>query len=733
MCRTPPLLCTSEVSEQLLSMLNSPLSILPALHYLSLIQESDFSLSVIKCVLAKMEGFQACADLERSLFTNHQNPILLCTILTETCHRLSQFRLIYREKFQLFSHFFLKLGRNILYQYQDYKHLQAVFLSKEYGNKCLFDLLCSNTERYRSLLSSSVVVSLVQDLWAGGEESRLNFSTLCILTHAFTDLNVFSLHKKREIPLKCAFRLQSWRKAAALRAVVEGLGLICVYALGLAAVVVYVNAIQISQDFSASLAEVQQANSHIEQSNYLIIAYVFISASLVLHLLQRFVYKRLLAEPMNWAVKDWVDVLLLPTTLVIQVFYRMVTIEKETFQMMTDTMESVFAGIFILAGVRMALTCLVFRAVGPLLRMVFIVMKDVFAFVMLYAVCLITCAIVMNILFYTSTSNFGNVALSLRTLIQWSIAGPDLSIFQSRVEAGSFLGVLWVFISSVVLLNLLIAVLSTRYQEVWPQCMADYVSALYLTYTQVRYEFPYGALVLSPAPFSVLTCPLVLLYWLFPKSAKYLDRWFVLIAYQPIFICAVGLFAAYTLMCALVAYISVLVRLIGCRKAGKSAFWLLFGPFYLLYVSGIALFSFSSMLYSEAEEESSSPDVKFALSSIAPFLQSACKGKRSACLVPHSDIASVLAPFPHSCLSNSSLRSFPGIVSALTQGKGRISHDMRALVMGIFEQYRSYSKEDVDLLRMMRFLPIVSQLPSVNIAYTQRALLSTSLAASPPE
>lgn len=703
-------------------MLNFPLSVLPALHFLSLIQESDFTLACLKCVYAKMVSFQTCSDVENSIFLNHPNPLLLCTILSETCDRLSRFRLLYHEKFQLSSLFFLNLCRNILSQYQNYRLLQAAFLSKEYGNRCLFDLLCSNTEKYRCLLASSAVVSLAQDLWVGGQEYRLNFSAACILTHAFTDLNVFSLHKRREIPVKCAFRLQSWRKAAALRAVVEGLGLICLYAVGLVAVFIYVDAVHTVRDLSAPLSEVQQANIRLNQSLDIIIAYLLIAASLVLHLLQRFLYKQLLAEEMLWTAKDWVDVLLLPTTLVIQVFFRHFTV---SFQKTLDTMESVFAAVFVLAGIRMALTCLVFRAVGPLLRMVFIVMKDVCAFVMLYAVCLITCAIVMSVLFYTTESSFGNLALSLRTLVQWSVGGPDLAVFEDRVEAGSVLGVLWVFVSSVVLLNLLIAVLSKRYEEVWPQCLADYVSALYLSYSQVRYESPYGALVLSPAPFSVLTAPLVLFYWLLPSSAKYLDHWFVLLAYQPIFLCAVGLFTVYTLICAGVVYVSVFWRLLGCRQVGKGVFWMCFGPIYLIYVSGIALCSFSSMLYSEIDDESDSSYAKVAISSLTPFLQSVCKGKRS-CLVSQSDIASVIAPFPRSFLPSPTSWTFPRIASALIQDQVKISHSVRCQIMDIFEQYRSYSKGHFDLLRMRRLLLNSPQLPSVHIAYTQRALLSTS-------
>lgn len=729
-CRTSCLLCASEVMEQLICMLDASDCMLPGLYFLSLVQESDFSLSYIKCIFAKMVGFRGNRDLEGHLFVNHQNPLLLCVVISETCARLSSFRLIYREKFLLLSHFFLQFCQNILSQYQDFRHIKAAFLTKSYGNKCLLDLLSSNTERYSALLSSSAVVALAQDLWTGGEEFMLNFSAICGLTHVFTDLDVFSLHKRRKPTAKCVLRLQSWRKAASLRAIVEGVGLICLYGLGLFAVIVYVRSMEIIRNSHSDIEETQQANTEVVKAVDLIGAYLFIAVSLVLHQLQRIAYKQLLKEPMKWAAKDCVDILLLLATVLIQAVYRTLPSNKDTFQLLIDLMESCFTVVFILAGIRMGLSCAVYQTVGPLLRMVIIVMKDVIAFVMLYAVCLITCATVFNILFYTSPP-FNTLALSLRTLFQWSVGGPDLSLFEGRETLGSLLGVLWMFISSIVLLNLLIAVLSTRYSQVWPQCMADYVSALYNNYTQVRYEKPYGALVVSPAPFSVLTSPLLILYWLYPKSAKYMDYWFVLIAYQPIFVCGVGVFTGYTLICALVAYISVFVRLIGSCRVRKGLMWLFLGPFYLLYVSGSTIYSFCSLLYSDIDEESSQSNAQFAISSISSFLQSACKGKQTACTVSLSDIASVVAPFPRNFLPNSlPIKRFPSLVAAAAKEKGKVSYEVRAEIVEIFKPFQSYSETlkegKVDLLRMLRFLPVFPHFPSMNVAYTQQALRFTT-------
>ena len=716
--------------EQLICMLNASHSILPGLYFLSLVQESDFSLNYIKCIFAKMVGLKGNTDLEGNLVANHENPLLLCTVISETCARLSSFRLIYREKFLLLSHFFLQLCQNILSQYQDYRYIKAAFLTKSYGNRCLLDLLTSNTERYSALLSSNAVVALAQDLWTGGEEFRLNFSAICGLTHAFTDLDVFSLHKRRKPTAKCVLRLQSWRKAAALRALVEGLGLICLYGLGPVAVVVYVRSMKIIRNLHADIEEIQQANMEVVKAVDLIGAYLFIACSLVLHQLQRIVYKQLLKEPMKWAAKDCVDILLLLATVLIQAAYRFVPSNKHTFQMLIDLMESCFTVVFILAGIRMGLSCAVYQTVGPLLRMVIIVMKDVLAFVMLYAVCLITCATVFNILFYTSEP-FSSLALSLRTLFQWSVGGPDFTLLEDRETLGSLLGVLWMFISSIVLLNLLIAVLSTRYSQVWPQCMADYVSALYTNYTQVRYERPYGALVVSPAPFSVLTSPLLLLYWLYPSSAKHMDYWFVLIAYQPIFVCGMGLFTGYTLICALVAYISVPVRLIGSGRLRKGLIWLVLGPFYLLYVSGSTIYSFCFLLYSDIDEESSHNNAQLPLSSITSFLQSACKGKQTACTVSLSDITSVMAPFPRYFQPNSlPIKRLPSLVAAVAKEKGKVSYEVRAEIVEIFKLYESYSdtvsEGRIDLLRMLRFMPVSPHFPSMNVAYTQRALRFTT-------
>ena len=286
------------------------------------------------------------------------------------------------------------------------------------------------------------------------------------------------------------------------------------------------------------------------------------------------------------------------------------------------------------------------RTFGPILRMIYVIWKDISNYLFIYMLVLVSFAMLFASALWR-IYQFSSIQLTMRTLFHWGIAGVDVSDITSRMLLASTLGILWTLISAVFMLNLLIAVLSCRYEQLAPQAQADYVCIVYQSYHQSRCDTDYASLVIAPAPFNFLTAPALPLYLLFPTHAPRINHFFTVLSYQVMFLAGLCIFTVYTAVISLWTYVLVPVALV--KKGGwRGSLWVvpwgLAGPLYLLFLYFYSLPSFYHYAYfDDKEEEVQEPDLYRSLRDHLGRLA------RSA--------PSVLMPFD---LLVTTLRQFPG-------------------------------------------------------------------------
>ena len=402
-----------------------------------------------------------------------------------------------------------------------------------------------------------------------------------------------------------------------------------------------------------------------------------------------------------------------------------------------EVQEYLYAIMMFCLCLRMSAILTQTRTFGPWIRMIFLVTKDIMVYLLLYLLAVLSFALTYVVLFRRELEQFGSIQLSIRTLFQWSVAGIDSEVFTSRIELGSILAIAWGFVSTIILLNLLVGVLSVSFEALVPLVTADYVSLMYQSYTQTRYQEPFGALVVAPSPLNFLTICLVPIYACCPAAAQRLNGLFVVLSYQIWFLIGSVLFLLYCIGASAVAYIYVLWELIGKRQISTFPLWLLLGPFYLLFLLFLSYFQFVRNMYAMHPSNPSSLLPPDTLSPCTRFLSSLPAFPPS---IPLSDIQSSLTLLPRDHNLLSTLEIGTGIHSARLReateriyfSKAQILDERGRSIFKFFGQFAS-CKEDgasavVDVRRMRKLLEMcggdVEKLIAVNISAVESALLS---------
>ena len=712
----------------MMSKVSEALSALKLLHY---VQKDDWSLVDIENMYLKavemLEGF----DLESSPFANHNNPLFLAVALSEACQHMSKFCLEFQTKFQVLTLRFRQLAEKIQSQFTDYRVVEILYTERIYGNECLFDVLTRSTEQYRSLLCSHTVVAVAQHLWDGGSQFESNFERMCPATLLLgtEGQEPFQVHRAEKKFTLSIFRLSEWKRNNTLKFIVEAIGLILTFFTMMVNLVCYTSVAQQLRDPDLLLPDRISLANDVDAIGRFSITYNTFIWLMLLYLLQIWNYVYITGGSIIVQMKDVMDCLLFALALLNAI------LNNRTFQLdltpkeLRAIAEPSFGLVFLVTGFRMLLTLLITRSFGPMIRMVFIVMKDVGVFLCIFLVALVSFGVLAHCLFYIEPE-FSDVFLSLRTLYQWSLSGVDFSVFSVRTDWGSVVGVVWMFVSAIILLNLLIAVLSVRYEELAPQCTADYVSAVYRQYSLTHYQEPYGALVMAPAPLTFLTLPLTPLYFFCPRSAKRINTAFVILTYQPFFMLGLLLFVIYTISYSIIAYFYAAANLARRFKWLKLILWLTLGPGYLIWLGLSSLIAYTRLMY-EADPpkmeclpiEVLHPVIKFLSTlRVFPVLQT-------------EDLRAILAKFPIRSSEKVTVRerAFSAVLTRVIPSQNRLSTIKRSQIKSLFEQFKSYrgTEEDedkgmIDLGRMARIIKMYSARPdklaAINIYSTQKAL-----------
>ena len=216
---------------------------------------------------------------------------------------------------------------------------------------------------------------------------------------------------------------------------------------------------------------------------------------------------------------------------------------------------------------------------------------DTLAFIAIFGWFLCIMASVFTTLYQDYNSDkYGSLAVSFRSLFDTAMAVYDYNNMGTRELSHSILLVFVAFMSNILLLNFVIAILSTTYENMKESGIFKYRTNLfrYCDRYLISFGSPLCELILQPAPLCYLSVPLVIFIW-WEKAMKKAGKYFSYIMYWLENVTFFIWFALIELALVPVMYIKAFYHIWYISHAMLSrcfwyACWLLGGFFFWLFL-----------------------------------------------------------------------------------------------------------------------------------------------------
>lgn len=585
----------------LIQLINDPELILDAVVLLQTVKISH--VTAVHLVSLKEMLKNILEPEAETVLARHWNPILVCIVLAELADSYIRCSKVQAWEFDDLSTGFCALATTIMNSIKDFVQMEMILLDDSYRQIPLFDLLTRNSKKYRMLLQHPYLAIIIDRLWSGGSDLKFGIQHC---SYVFNKLTRSSPEKVWQIkPLSpkvhSIFQFKSWKYNATIRQVSEGLLLFCLFLHALYITSIYTRSTLVSEfPLNSTDSERGSAQTDLDTVRNAVDLYLIFLLLLAVNLSCKFLYKFLLKESIYPDPRVITDLVLTSCALCfkLEVFGSLVSY--------TSNYEYLWAVLFSVILIRAGLCLTITRQFGPILKMIQIIIVDVSKYLFVYFISICIFAVAANLLFFRTGERYETFSRCMITMFEASLGSFDFSEFTFRKYTGWAFLTIWIFFSAVILLNLLIAVLSSRYNEISPQANADYASLMYTYYSSSRFTPVYGALVLFPAPWNCILVPFIPLFF-FKRTAYKASYYLVHVSYLLQLAVTVLIFTLLNLALIPVVYCKILHWLSSGprfpRKSVTVTAWVFLGPAYLLMLGGSSFKVLFKFLYNEEKAE----------------------------------------------------------------------------------------------------------------------------------
>jgi hypothetical protein len=525
---------------------------------------------------------------------NAVNPIGLCIVLSDFLDSIKTFSRHLHLSIENVSQSLVKVAKKISDEITTLTELDCIFSHRPLGTHQVIELLMDKPRKYRAFLNSPLTKQLTIKSWTGNFTFSLGFNQCSYVAKTaeksrkpskLWKMHTKTLHQK----IFSIFQLQSWIYNCYTRHFVETLSTLAIVSLQVFTIVKYVNtAKQYKKPLDITLKSQDELTCDLDfiqnSSDILFLPFLFL---LGIQAIIIFIHK--LKSGMLLITDPRVP---FDLTLVICAIFLRTRFLGSYNQMFVDG-DVLYEYFWMVLGFCLFMRAFLCFAVdsnfGPILRMLYSTFIDIYKFLMIFAIILLVFSVSYHIVFYESPG-YQTILECAATLFSAALGSYDFYVFVEREDLGYFALSVWIVIATIVILNVLIAFLSNRYEEMAPQTDADYVNLLYIYTQRIKFTPEYGGLVMFPLPFTILLIPFVPLYFL-PIDKQRLSANLAKLSYLPMFLVALIVFALQCVVVSLCSYFKnffILAVELNTRlhkRVRNLAKWVIVGPFYLTYLS----------------------------------------------------------------------------------------------------------------------------------------------------
>lgn len=496
----------------------------------------------------------------------------------------------------------------IVYQIDDIRPLRENFNIRPLGTYYAFEYLINNASKYRTVLNYPLTKELILQSWTKNIQLALSFDESSYVFKATerdrSPKKLWKIHKSELNQHSISmFQYQSWVNNCNVRHSIESASLLAFLCLLIYILFLYLSARRIYMKVADhSKNDISSAKDDMDSMTSLG-DYAFLPYALLLGFqsLSKVIFKfkmNILNKVDPRFILDGV-IFVTATMIWFRVFgsYESESTSKNLiYEYVWGVMSFTFSS-------RVFLSFAVDYSFGPILRMLFSTFVSTVRFLLIFFV-VMTCFSITFYNFFYDSPGFNGLTQSMITLFTAALGTFDYYAFESRKELGMVMLTVWIVLATIFLLNILIAVLSSRYEQLTSQTDSDFVSLLFLYVQTTKFDKNFGGLVIFPMPFSCLLIPFVPLYLTSIDKAK-LTVVLAKLSYVPMLCTAIVSFAAYNAIWSVYAYFKVGlmfsfdVMICKMQRAKNCLKWAVGGPPYLLYLSTVSFPPFLRFLFAE--------------------------------------------------------------------------------------------------------------------------------------
>jgi hypothetical protein len=430
------------------------------------------------------------------------HPITFLILMAEFMLRLAPVHIEHSNRCTACAEDFLILAKNIIDSIKEENELQYFLEHRDTHNRTGFTTISQN--RFYSLLENSEVASIISKMWVG-DKQNYGIVGASTLYRAWNVPGVseegLCFFKRMDVTKPYLFQFDQWTTSCSLRFISQGLTtlLLVYYYTMLVHTATVANAWDdITQD---------ETSRGFLRASQVWITGIFIEK--ILHIIFGLKTNR------GWFIDGWV---LLDFAVFGMMLIIMLDVGKKYFgegnnveEMSTTYFNTLLHGLMLtLIWCRLLSIIITWKSLGPLLRMIWLMIESLIVFLVLFFAAILAYGSVMGYVFKTKRSDELYIGLdySIRSSFAGALGDFDYTLFTADKTLGEFLMGCYNMISNILLLNLLIAILTDIYERMKLRVDAEYNAVLINYYNKWRWDDNYGFMILLPTPITGFVAPL---------------------------------------------------------------------------------------------------------------------------------------------------------------------------------------------------------------------------------
>ncbi|CDW74832.1 UNKNOWN [Stylonychia lemnae] len=554
-------------------------------------------------------------------------PLIVIVLMKEFLDKLKQKTYKYQNKCDILGNKLLQLGRSFVYENKSEDLLKFFVDQKDTLDRSALEIM--SKYRYYQMLESNQMGLIIQEKWQGLNSQ--NFGLLQasqffkILSTDYDDyeeikrLSIFRnpknnelLHfhdyKKKTDNRIYLFQYYLWPHSCFVRYTFLSFTYLILAALELGILVL-------------SVQKNGLEDTHQDQTiKWLYIASFIWISSFNLFNVQVIIYSKLLGKKFRLTYGTIIDLLILILEFlnsidVAELAKKYEYLHKYKFSSEVDVLRKNFnlftnCLIMLFVWIRISNFAIATQHFGVYIRMISNMFKTLLVFIIIWGGWIFLCSQVFTLLFYNDNEDFTDQYKTVITLINSSFNNFDATKFERSQLFGRYLFLSSVAVSSLFLMNMIVAMLNGIYQVIVQKTEADYHACLITEESYLRFNRKYGLFVFSQPPLNligVLLMPILLLIDRYNgdlsiRKTQKINNLFQKIIYFPIAIILFVIIFISNIIFAPFVYVKIFIMRIKSERRFlfaiiKAFIWLLQGIIVILILMMKDCIKFWKLLY----------------------------------------------------------------------------------------------------------------------------------------